>query len=68
MPRKKLDHRTQLFARVDGRTVEKLKVLAKKLGYVYDEEGSIGKLLDAIALVADTDRGYAALMLLLKSD
>lgn len=46
--RKRLD-RTSLHARVAPQTVEKLKEIASKLGYIYDNEGSTGKLLDAIA-------------------
>jgi len=46
--RKKLD-RTSIHARVDPRTVDKLKEIAQKLGYIYDGEGSTGQLLDAIA-------------------
>lgn len=46
--RKKLD-RTNLHARVAQGTGDKLKEIAYKLGYVYDEEGSTGQLLDAIA-------------------
>lgn len=46
--RKKLD-RTNIHARVDPGTAEKLKEIAQKLGYIYDTEGSTGQLLDAIA-------------------
>lgn len=46
--RKKLD-RTNLHARVAPGTGDKLKEIAQILGYVYDNEGSIGQLLDAIA-------------------
>ncbi|MCC5633435.1 hypothetical protein [Nostoc sphaeroides] len=46
--RKKLD-RTNIHARVDPGTAEKLKEIAQKLGYIYDGEGSTGQLLDAIA-------------------
>ncbi len=46
--RKKLD-RTSMHARVAPETAEKLKDIAKALGYIYDEEGSPGQLLDAIA-------------------
>ena len=46
--RKKLD-RASIHARVDPRTVDKLKEIAQKLGYIYDGEGSTGQLLDAIA-------------------
>jgi DNA-binding LacI/PurR family transcriptional regulator len=46
--RKKLA-RTSLHARVAPQTAEKIKEIAEKLGYVYDDEGSIGQLLDAIA-------------------
>jgi len=46
--RKKLD-RTNLHARVAPGTGDKLKEIAYKLDYVYDQEGSTGQLLDAIA-------------------
>ena len=36
-------------ARVDSQTPEKIKALAFALGYSYDNEGSPGKFLDAIA-------------------
>lgn len=48
MPRQKLD-RTNLHARVDIKTPESLKKIAYILGYTYDNEGSTGQLLDAIA-------------------
>lgn len=48
MPRQKLD-RSNLHARVDPNTPEALKKLAYNLGYVYDNSGSTGQLLDAIA-------------------
>ncbi|MEC4816338.1 MAG: hypothetical protein SAK29_24180 [Scytonema sp. PMC 1069.18] len=46
--RKKLD-RTNLHARVALGTADKLKEIAYKLGYIYDNDGSCGQLLDAIA-------------------
>ncbi|WP_414756629.1 hypothetical protein [Anabaena sp. CCY 9910] len=46
--RKKLD-RTNIHARVDPKTADKLKEIAQKLGYIYNSEGSTGQLLDAIA-------------------
>jgi len=46
--RKKLD-RTNIHARVDPRTADKLKEIAQKLGYIYNDEGSTGQMLDAIA-------------------
>jgi hypothetical protein len=46
--RKKLN-RESLHARVAPETAEKLKEIAFKLGYIYDEQGSTGQLLDAIA-------------------
>lgn len=46
--RKKLD-RVSLHARVERRTGDKLKEIAYILGYVYNDEGSTGQLLDAIA-------------------
>ncbi|MDF5724505.1 MAG: hypothetical protein PUP91_29400 [Rhizonema sp. PD37] len=46
--RKKLD-RTNLHARVAPGTGDKLKEIAQILGYIYDNEGSTGQLLDAIA-------------------
>lgn len=48
MGRKKLD-RDNLHARVAPGTAERLKEIAYKLGYVYNDEGSTGQLLDAIA-------------------
>jgi hypothetical protein len=49
MGRKKLD-RTTVLARVDSGTSDKVKEIAAKLGYIYDGEGSISQVLDAIAL------------------
>lgn len=49
MPRSKKLDRTRMLARVASDTPEKMKNIAQALGYVYDEEGSAGKLLDAIA-------------------
>ncbi|MCC5636299.1 hypothetical protein LC593_10605 [Nostoc sp. CHAB 5844] len=46
--RKKLN-RESLHARVAPETAEKLKEIAFRLGYIYDEQGSTGQLLDAIA-------------------
>ncbi|WP_193200916.1 hypothetical protein [Nostoc sp. MG11] len=46
--RKKLD-RTNIHARVGVETADKLKEIAQKLGYIYNDEGSTGQLLDAIA-------------------
>ncbi len=46
--RKKLD-RTNLHARVAPGTGDKLKEIAKLLGYIYDNEGSTAQLLDPIA-------------------
>lgn len=53
MGRTKLN-RTNLHARVDPATLEVLKQAAKRLGFIYtdnsgNKEGSVGKLLDAIA-------------------
>lgn len=48
MGRKKLD-RDSLHARVAPQTAETLKDIAFKLGYIHGDEGSTGKLLDAIA-------------------
>jgi hypothetical protein len=48
MGRKKLDRDT-LLARVAPTTAPKLKEIALKLGYVYNNDGSTGQLLDAIA-------------------
>lgn len=42
-------NRTNIHARVDPATADKLKEIAQKLGYIYDGEGSTGQLLDAIA-------------------
>jgi hypothetical protein len=68
MPRKRLDDRIQLFARVDVATEQALKELAIEHGFVYGGEGSIGKLLDAIALKAQTKKGRQILALLLEND
>ncbi len=38
-----------MLSRVDKNTPKKLKSIAEALGYIYDEEGSTGQLLDAIA-------------------
>lgn len=46
--RKKLE-RTNIHARVAPETGDKLKEIAQILGYIYDNEGSTGQLLDAIA-------------------
>ncbi|NJL79065.1 MAG: hypothetical protein HC917_09905 [Richelia sp. SM2_1_7] len=46
--RKKLD-RVSLHARVERGTVDKLKEVAQTLDYIYNDEGSTGQLLDAIA-------------------
>jgi len=48
MGRKQLN-RTNLHARVAPETPEKLKEIALNIGYVYNQEGSTGQLLDAIA-------------------
>lgn len=49
MPGRKKLGRDNLHARVAPDTAEKLKEIAKKLGYLYSNEGSTGQLLDAIA-------------------
>mgnify|MGYP000424460466 CR=1 FL=1 len=49
MPRSKKLDRTRMLARVASDTPEKMKRIAQALGYVYDQEGSAGQLLDAIA-------------------
>lgn len=46
---RKPENRTQFSARVDADTPDKIKDLAHNLGYLYNGEGSPGKLLDAIA-------------------
>lgn len=46
--RKKLD-RDVLQARVSSDTASKLKQIAYTLDYTYNNEGSVGQLLDAIA-------------------
>lgn len=46
--RKKLG-RDNLHARVAPETAQKLREIAKALGYIYSDEGSTGQLLDAIA-------------------
>jgi len=48
MGRKQLN-RTNLHARVAPETPDKLKEIAFKIGYIYNQEGSTGQLLDAIA-------------------
>lgn len=48
MGRKKLN-RKNLHARVAPETNERLKDIAYKLGYIYDDTGATGQLLDAIA-------------------
>lgn len=48
MARKKED-REVLLSRVDKLTPDKIKEIAQKLGYTYNNTGSISKLLDAIA-------------------
>ena len=45
--RKKLN-RVNLHARVEQGTGDKLKEIAHKLGYIYNNEGSTGQFLDAI--------------------
>jgi hypothetical protein len=42
-------NRTNIHARVDPGTADKLKEIAQKLGYIYDGKGSTGQMLDAIA-------------------
>jgi hypothetical protein len=42
-------NRINLHARVDPNTPGRLKEIAAALGYVYDDGGSTGQLLDAIA-------------------
>jgi hypothetical protein len=46
--RKKLD-RISLHARVAPGTPEKLKEIAQAFGFTYDNHGSTGQMLDAIA-------------------
>ena len=46
--RKKLN-RVNLHARVEQGKGDKLKEIAHKLGYIYNNEGSTGQFLDAIA-------------------
>jgi hypothetical protein len=46
--RKKLD-RTHLHARVASETPDAIKSIAAAWGFTHNEEGSTGKLLDAIA-------------------
>ncbi len=48
MGRKQLN-RTNLHARVASETPDKLKEIAEKMGYTYNQSGSTGQLLDAIA-------------------
>lgn len=38
-----------MTSRVDTQRPETIKEIAQVLGYIYDNEGSSGKLLDAIA-------------------
>ena len=49
MPGRKKLNRDNLHARVAPGTADKLKEIAMKLGYIYNDEGSTGQLLDAIA-------------------
>jgi len=49
MPGRRKLNRESLHARVAPQTAEKLKEIALMLGYMYNEEGSTGQLLDAIA-------------------
>jgi hypothetical protein len=49
MPGRKKLNRDNLHARVAPETADKLKEIAMKLGYIYNDEGSTGQLLDAIA-------------------
>lgn len=49
MPGRKKLGRDNLHARVAPETAERLKEIAKALGYMYSSEGSTGQLLDAIA-------------------
>lgn len=46
---RKPQNRDHIHARVAADTSEELKRLALTLGYIYNGEGSIGGLLDAIA-------------------
>ncbi|MEO0844719.1 MAG: hypothetical protein AAF063_38540 [Cyanobacteria bacterium J06643_5] len=60
--RKKLN-RVNLHARVEQGTGDKFKEIAHKLGYTYNNEGSTGQFLDAIAsgeliLIATKNRNY----------
>ena len=60
--RKKL-YRVNLHARVEQGTGDKLKEIAQTLGYMYNEKGSAGQLLDAIAsgeliLIATKNRNH----------
>lgn len=48
MGRTKLD-RSRVDVRVAATTRQTLIAVSSKLGYLYDGEGSIGQLLDAIA-------------------
>lgn len=48
MPRKKLN-RVNLHSRVSPETPQKLKGIAKAMGFVWGNKGETGKLLDAIA-------------------
>jgi glutamyl-tRNA reductase len=48
MPRH-VENRVTMLSRVDVHTRDKIQEIAKALGYTYAEEGSQGKLLDAIA-------------------
>jgi hypothetical protein len=50
--RPKKNDRAQLNTRVNEKTLVDLQVLAFKLGYIYGDKGSIGQLLDAIAVGA----------------
>lgn len=43
------ENRVKMLTRVDADTQPKVKETAKALGFTYNGEGSISKLLDAIA-------------------
>lgn len=52
--------------RTDPQTPVKLKDLALKCGYIYNDEGATGALLDAIAQIASTENGQLILIGLLR--
>jgi hypothetical protein len=55
MPRKPVSGRKRINLTVWENTEPTLKRMAKKLGYIRDEEGNPGKMMDAIAKLWSSD-------------